>query len=721
MRAEERAPLIKLPGVGRDSYSDGAVEDIILAGLCRGETPTEILALDRSWPALYHLSEVRRNLLEWFPFDPSSRVLEVGAGCGALTGLLCERTRAVMALELSRKRAEIIQARHQARRNLTIAVGNVRDLPIGEAFDLATLVGVLEYAPSFMSGPDPAATLLDVVGAHLAPGGTLLIAIENRFGLKYWAGASEDHTGLRFDGLEGYLRNSGVRTFSRWELEELLRRAGFPSARFFYPMPDYKLPECIYSEARPVQPGEIARSFPSWDRERLRLFDERAVLDGIAGSGAFAFFANSFLVVARRGGARAVQGMAPEDVILARYSRSRLPQYRIETRIVETGEGTVVRKRALEPSGAAHVAEIVAHHQALKGLAGLLRVPPAALRAGEAEVRYVAGTSLETILAEALLRRDRDGARAAVDVFARLVRDLSVASEGRAAFGDDGMGGPVLTSGILDLNLDNLIRDAAGVWWLIDVEWRRSEPVSAEFVTSRGLEQFLVKRHDLVAAVLDPQELFDRAGIDARRRCAFQAQELSFQVLVRGEELAFAVDPAFERPSWTLASVELERLEFASSLQSEREARSALEAGLARAAEETRSEREGRRTIEAALARSAEETRQARKLAEDRERLAAARAAELQELAVSLDSEREKRSALNAAVLRTAEESRAARALADERARASLARAETLKAALANADLRCRELQTKIDRIQGSRAWRLVSLYYAAWRQLGRR
>ncbi len=608
MRAEESVPLIELPGAGSDSYSDGPVEDAILASLRRGETPAEILALERSWPALYHLSDVRRNLLEWFPFDPAWRTLEIGAGCGALTGLLCERTRAVMAVELSRKRAEIVGARHQAHRNLTIAVGNVRALPAGEPFDLATLVGVLEYAPSFMPGPDPAADLLKVVAQHLVPGGTLMIAIENRFGLKYWAGAPEDHTGVPFEGIEGYVQRASVRTYGRHGIEQLLRRAGFGSMQFFFPMPDYKLPQDIYSEERPPEPGEIARPFPNWDRERLRLFDERAVLDGIAQSGAFPFFANSFLVVAQRGGTPAVARDAEESVLFARYSRSRLPQYRIETRIVETAAGIVVRKRALEPSGAAHVAAIVAHHQALQVLTGPLRVPQATLRDGAAEVRYVAGTSLESILVDALLRHDREGARTAVGLFASLVRDLSSPSNGVRGFGDDGTPGLVLTSGILDLTLDNLICDAEGVWWLIDVEWRRSDPVSADFVLSRGLENFVWKRHALIAGVLDPQELFDRAGIEAARRGEFLARERNFQVLVRGGDLLLAVDATFERPSRTLESLEQERLDLAVALTRERAARAGLES---------------------VLGRTAEQNREARMLAEQRDQHAAARIAEL--------------------------------------------------------------------------------------------
>ncbi|MBP3700400.1 MAG: hypothetical protein J6I64_00780, partial [Lachnospiraceae bacterium] len=76
---------------GEDLYSDGDVEDRILE-LCQSGRPVqEILMEDNDWPILYHLSDVRHNVLEWYDFDPEANLLEIGAGCGAITGLLCQK------------------------------------------------------------------------------------------------------------------------------------------------------------------------------------------------------------------------------------------------------------------------------------------------------------------------------------------------------------------------------------------------------------------------------------------------------------------------------------------------------------------------------------------------------------------------------------------------------------------------------------------------------
>ena len=132
---------------GNDLYSDGDVEDRILELLESGKQPEEILAGNREWAVLYHLSETRYNLLEWYDFDPQGTLLEIGSGCGALTGLFCSKVKMVKAIELSKKRSQINARRNQAFSNLEIYVGNFQDISIGEKFDYVTLIGVLEYAP----------------------------------------------------------------------------------------------------------------------------------------------------------------------------------------------------------------------------------------------------------------------------------------------------------------------------------------------------------------------------------------------------------------------------------------------------------------------------------------------------------------------------------------------------------------------------------------------
>lgn len=285
---------------GTEEYSDGEVEEELLSIVSSGKDLEEAIREDRRWAVLYHLDQRRRNLLEWYPFDSESSLLEIGAGCGALTGLFCEKVRSVTAVELSARRAKIIATRYQNTKNLSVIAGNIGDLPPLAGFDYVTLIGVLEYAGKYRRSPHPYLDLLKLVGSALKDGGTLILAIENRLGLKYWAGAPEDHSGELFQGLEGYPGEDGFRTFGREELSALLNSAGFKDLEFYYPHPDYKIPERIYSDRSLPSLGELGGMSPNYDQERFALFDEGLAYDGLLTNGAFSLMANSFLVFCRR-------------------------------------------------------------------------------------------------------------------------------------------------------------------------------------------------------------------------------------------------------------------------------------------------------------------------------------------------------------------------------------------------------------------------------------
>lgn len=285
---------------GNDQYSDGDIEEELLAMTrCQDFSEIEILAKDHRWPLLSHLSPQRRNLLEWYDFSPNASILEIGAGCGALTGLLCEKTAKVTAVELSRKRAEITARRCQKHANLHIMVGNLNEMHFEEKFDYITLIGVLEYAAKFTESSQPYEDFLKKISRFLAPQGTLILAIENKFGLKYWAGAREDHTRGFFEGLEGYPNSSGIATFGKNELTDLLQRVGFHSLEYYYPVPDYKMPKTVYSQYCLPQEGQLDACAPNYDQDRLVLFREDMAYDHLIRNQNFEFFANSFLIFAK--------------------------------------------------------------------------------------------------------------------------------------------------------------------------------------------------------------------------------------------------------------------------------------------------------------------------------------------------------------------------------------------------------------------------------------
>ena len=94
-------------------------------------------------------------------------------------------------------------------------------------YDWVLLIGVLEYAPVFSDEPEPVQHYLRTAKQHLAAQGRLVVAIENRLGLKYFNGCTEDHVGTAYFGLHDMYGPKTPVTFGRRELTEQMQQTGF--------------------------------------------------------------------------------------------------------------------------------------------------------------------------------------------------------------------------------------------------------------------------------------------------------------------------------------------------------------------------------------------------------------------------------------------------------------------------------------------------------------
>lgn len=285
-------------------YSDGDIEEIILNTFRNGGNIAEI---SYNGEAIFrNFTDARENLLNWYPFKKNATVLEVGAGMGALTGLLCEKCNKVIAVEQSERRAEIIKLRYKNYDNLTVLSESILDLEFDEKFDYITLIGVLEYVGIDSKLKDPYVDVLKKIKSLLKDEGVLLLAIENRFGLKYWCGAAEDHTSIAFDGICGYksqgyttrYEKSGVVTFDKETLKDKLCISGFRATNWYYPLPDYKFPMVIFSDEYLPRETDISAIKFTYPEESKLIANEKELYDPIIKNQLFPFFANSYLIEA---------------------------------------------------------------------------------------------------------------------------------------------------------------------------------------------------------------------------------------------------------------------------------------------------------------------------------------------------------------------------------------------------------------------------------------
>lgn len=330
------------------AYNDGDSSEQKLAQIIKNTDDISIFSVDlrrqcTEWAIHYHLSSQRGNILRPFVHLLQGTVLEIGAGCGAITRYLGEAGGQILSLEGSPRRASIAASRTRDLKNVTVLAERFDDFEYHEQFDAITLIGVLEYANLFSEGDSPALNMLTKIRKMLKPDGHLFIAIENQLGLKYFAGAPEDHIGEAMYGIEGRYQEDGPNTFGRKKLEQLINDAGYGGVEFLAPFPDYKMPRSILTEEGCLSDSFDGAAF-AWQSVKADPqlpktinFDLGQAWPVIFQNGLAMELSNSFLVVASLTSDKAVD----EDLLAFHYSTERASTYCKETKFFRAEGGSV--------------------------------------------------------------------------------------------------------------------------------------------------------------------------------------------------------------------------------------------------------------------------------------------------------------------------------------------------------------------------------------------
>lgn len=343
----------------RTVYSDGQETELRMLKIAQ-ENPEELaekyIADSYDYTTNNTFSSVRRNLLNWYSFREHASVLEIGAGMGALTGLLCDQCEQVTAVEMNELRAEVIRARYPSRKNLKVLVGNIEELDLQDKFDYVVFVGVLEYAAIFSNSEDPFTDFIRQAARFLKKDGVLLFAIENQYGLKYWCGAAEDHLQKAFAGIDGYKEEKTARTFSKAALTQMLNQAGLIYQRFYGVLPDYKFPTFLFSEEWKPSGGELQNISYTYGKNSILIANEKDIYSDLVQNDVLLFFANSFLIEAS---ANCLEMRHPLLVTARGESK---PEYRVITQLYSDG---YLSKTPAHPSARQHLQNIYKYEKAL--------------------------------------------------------------------------------------------------------------------------------------------------------------------------------------------------------------------------------------------------------------------------------------------------------------------------------------------------------------------
>lgn len=437
---------------GKKVYSDTEKleqEMYEIANLYPEDESQDFIAQDSRYTVNNTYSSVRRNLLNWYHFKQNSSVLEVGAGMGALTGLLCDKLDHVVALEMSEKRAEVIRKRYPNRKNLTLVSDDIFTWETEKRFDYIVVVGVLEYAGVFCSDNFPYQKFVSNLTRFLKPDGTVLLAIENRFGLKYWCGASEDHLCKPFAGIRGYKEGKDARTFSKKELECFFANAGLINSRFFYVLPDYKFPTLIYTDNYKPNLSAIQKLAFSYVKGSSLICKEAELYKDIFENSVEGFFANSFLIEA------SYSDLSEQPMYIVGRGECK-KEYRVSTLIYPN---KTVIKKPMHNKALQHLKNIIQNEEMLKKNG--IKIIPSELKNDNLFIPYCTASTAEMEYHKYLENNDVESLFELIKLLklnllksAECINSSEISKLEKTFWISEELG-PLLKNGYIDMNFSN--------------------------------------------------------------------------------------------------------------------------------------------------------------------------------------------------------------------------------------------------------------------------
>ena len=523
----------------------------------------KLMQESHSWTYMYHLAKGRTNLIEWLPENKEAKVLEIGAECGALTGMLARKYGAVVCLEVSQEKSEINQVRNGKLENVNFLTGRIEQVQESD-FNLIFLVGSLPLAESYVTTKDDAyRTLLENCRNLLKADGRMILALPNKLGLKYFAGCREDYFGAPFTGVEDYYYHKGMRTFGKNELTTLLKNAGFDRADWYYPYPDYRFMTSLYSDQYQPREGELTTNLVNYDQERYVLFDEAKAFDTLIREDLYREHANSFLVIT---------GKKPiSDIVFSKYSAERDPQYALRTDIryqsidgqnsfedkmgeqAESRDLLMSDKTALLAEGKSHIAGIKTAYDHLTSQYAGSGIEIGPCRSGENEksvtLDFIPGQNLQRLMEELIIQGRGADVKRIVDAYTKRILsaatdDFAMTDDFRRVFGGARLPEGLKTAKISDIDLifsNLIIPDEAGDdiekivradWSVIDYEWTFDFPIPVHFILHRC---FYLATHQLMACPeLNFEELIKGIGISPDESEQYLRMEEYFQNTIQG-------------------------------------------------------------------------------------------------------------------------------------------------------------------------------------------
>lgn len=273
------------------------------------------------------MRELKKGLLNWYPFAENSQIL----WCGDLEDPLCE-----MLEEKGHK--------------VTVYT---EDLEFA-TYEYVIVTHMIEFQKDITE-------FLIRCKSYLKKEGILLLATDNRLGIRFFCGDRDPYTGRNFDSVENY-RSVAIkdkmpgRLLDKNCLKSALRDAGLVKMQCYSIFPNVDSPQLIYSEDYIPTEDLSMRYIPNYNYPDTVFIEDKFLLESCIKNNLFHALANAFLFECSLEGE------------LANIAHVTLSMDRGENHAMATviKRDSIVEKKAMHSNGIESLKQLVENHNDLK-------------------------------------------------------------------------------------------------------------------------------------------------------------------------------------------------------------------------------------------------------------------------------------------------------------------------------------------------------------------
>lgn len=223
---------------------------------------------------------LEKNIISWYPFEDNSKMLCINLSSESIIKELKNKLNIVEQIE-------------------NISNDTIKD----QKYDYILIYGINKEKNKLTEN-------LNYAKKHLNQNGTILLTCNNKYGLEKFNVDMDSNLSKQY--------------YSKQEIENELKKQDILNYKFYYPLPNYKMPNVIFTDKRLPDSESILRDLTLYGEKEVIAFDERKKYIEIIeeNNKLFTFFANSFFIEISE---------IENEIKYVSFNNSRKEKYRMNT------------------------------------------------------------------------------------------------------------------------------------------------------------------------------------------------------------------------------------------------------------------------------------------------------------------------------------------------------------------------------------------------------